>query len=741
MDAFVDLPRCVGFPLCAALIGILSITAAAREPQHQTASQKGQQTVVDGLNQDLNSLTPGVGSVSLFRLGQSVVPLYGPWAFHVNDSPVDPVTHLPLWAETGFDDSAWETVILTPPRGRQSGTDEIPAANILNLMRAASRTQTEVVPGWTTHGHEGYAGFAWYRIHLNLEIRPWERLALLGPFYVDDAYEVYLDGKVLGSFGDLNRRRPVTYYNQPMMFPFTAGNNPPASTTHVIAFRLWMEPNTLETTEESGGLRSAPVVGEANAVAIGFQLKWLELIRSYSPFIIDAFSFALLAVMTFSFILFDRSDRVYPWMGIALILMAAYNALGAFDLLSKSHLSILEDRLLVRCLLGPLAFAGWFMVWWEWFHRHKPAWLPVAAAGSAVGYMVSSAISFELSSSLKWEPVAVAFHYLSMVDSLFFFCLLSSVVTQGVRRYGLDGWLVLPAVALLAIPAIQTEPWFLHLSPTWFVFGAAITMPEIANLVFALVVALLLLRRLLLSVRRQRLIELDAKRAQLQSDFVAAVSHEFRTPLTALRSITDLLVQDRICDEARRRQSYVFLDRETNRLHRLVEDLLDFGRMDSGRKQYRFETFDVFQSVRAAITDIGEQVEAGGFEIETDLVPVSASIHADEEAVRRAIRNLIDNAMRYSPQCRTVWVDGKVDHHRVSISIRDRGIGVDASEQRAIFQKFFRGAAAKRAGIKGTGIGLAMVQQISEAMGGEVQLRSELGVGSTFTILLPLAKE
>ncbi len=110
-----------------------------------------------------------------------------------------------------------------------------------------------------------------------------------------------------------------------------------------------------------------------------------------------------------------------------------------------------------------------------------------------------------------------------------------------------------------------------------------------------MVVALLLLRRLLLSVRRHRLIELDAKRAQLQSDFVAAVSHEFRSPLTTLRTITDLLVQGRIGDEARRQQSYVFLDRETIRLQNLVEDLLDFGRMESGRKQYRMAPCDPFQ--------------------------------------------------------------------------------------------------------------------------------------------------
>jgi signal transduction histidine kinase len=229
--------------------------------------------------------------------------------------------------------------------------------------------------------------------------------------------------------------------------------------------------------------------------------------------------------------------------------------------------------------------------------------------------------------------------------------------------------------------------------------------------------------------------------AKLQSDFVAAVSHEFRSPLTTLRTITELLAQDRITDESRRKQSYVFLDRETGRLHRLVEDLLDFGRMESGRKQYKIEKHDAFQVVRAAVSDVGEHAVASGFNLEVSLDSAPASIRADEEALRRAVRNLVENAMKYSPECRTVWIDGVVIGRKVSISVHDNGMGIDPAEQRAIFQKFVRGNAAKSAGIKGTGIGLAMVRQTSEAMGGEIRLQSQVGVGSTFTLELPLADD
>jgi signal transduction histidine kinase len=251
-------------------------------------------------------------------------------------------------------------------------------------------------------------------------------------------------------------------------------------------------------------------------------------------------------------------------------------------------------------------------------------------------------------------------------------------------------------------------------------------------------VALMLMLVLVSGYAVHRGISQELRVARLQSDFVAAVSHEFRSALTTLRTITELLAQNRIWDESRRQQSYLFLDRETNRLHRLVEDLLDFGRMESGRKQYRMQPHDAFQLVRAAVADFSADAAANGFRVETNLASGPATVQADEEALRRAIRNLLENAMKYSPECRTVWVDGEVNDHRVLISVRDQGIGIDPREQRVIFQKFVRGNAAKKAGIKGTGIGLSMVQQISEALGGEIRLQSKVGAGSTFTIVLPL---
>lgn len=664
-----------------------------------------------------------VANTESIPIGQSVALLRGPWKFHIGDSPRSSVTNTPEWAEPSFDDSKWETVDLESNQGAGSpGTERV-----------------ESIAGWTAQGHAGYWGYAWYRIRLHLVTRQDDNLALAGPANVDDAYQVFLDGRLLGSFGDFTGSRPITYYNQPTMFPFShAENGNSVSSTEVLAFRVWMGPNTLATSPNAGGLRSAPAVGQADAVQARFQLLRLDLIRKYSPFVINAILFALLAVVSFSLVLLDRSDRVYLWMGAVFLLTATYSGLGALAVWTQ-YLSILADSLITQCFLGPLAYAGWVMVWWVWFGRQRPAWLPGAAAGLTLLYMISNAIAVELFYSFIPHSVAVGFEVVSLMVRLLFVVILLWIVMQGIRRQGLEGWLVLPAIVPLGVGLFQTELAFVHVQLNWFPSGVMVALPQIANLLMVTALSLLLLRRLLLSVRRQRLIEMDAKRAQLQSDFVAAVSHEFRSPLTTLRSIVELLVQNRISDDAARQQSYGFLDREAKRLQRLVEDLLDFGRMESGRKQYRMGTHDAFQLVRAAVADVGEQAAASSFQVKTTFDTIPAAVYADDEAFRRAVRNLLENAIKYSPECRTVWVDGRVDNGRVTISVRDQGMGIETIEQQAIFQKFVRGDAAKKAGIKGTGIGLAMVQQIADAMGGEIRVQSEVGVGSTFTLVLPLA--
>jgi signal transduction histidine kinase len=226
--------------------------------------------------------------------------------------------------------------------------------------------------------------------------------------------------------------------------------------------------------------------------------------------------------------------------------------------------------------------------------------------------------------------------------------------------------------------------------------------------------------------------------ARLQTDFVAAVSHEFRTPLTTMRQLTEMLARGRIPSEERRQRYYDVLAHETGRLHRLVEGLLNFGRMEAGAQEFRFEKIDAMILVRGVVTDFQREAESTGYRIELQTHGISTAIKADKEALERALWNLLDNAVKYSPDSKTIWVEVARYGIELVLRVRDRGVGMAAKEQKEIFRKFVRGEAAKSASIKGTGIGLSMVHRIVEAHGGRIRVESEPGRGSTFTIVLPL---
>lgn len=228
--------------------------------------------------------------------------------------------------------------------------------------------------------------------------------------------------------------------------------------------------------------------------------------------------------------------------------------------------------------------------------------------------------------------------------------------------------------------------------------------------------------------------------ARLRSDFVSAVSHEFRTPLASLRQLSELLTDGRVPSEKRRQEYYEGLRRESERLYRLVESLLDFGRMEAGAREYRFELLETESFLRGVVEEFAQEVRERGYQVEIAQQGHLPRVQADREALARAVWNLLDNAMKYSPQCKTVWAEAACENGQVAIRVSDKGLGIAPHEQKQIFKKFVRAASAEEAGAKGTGLGLTMVQHIVAAHGGQVHVNSQPGVGSTFTILLPSAK-
>jgi len=229
--------------------------------------------------------------------------------------------------------------------------------------------------------------------------------------------------------------------------------------------------------------------------------------------------------------------------------------------------------------------------------------------------------------------------------------------------------------------------------------------------------------------------------ARQQSDFVSAVSHEFRTPLTSLCQFTELLAKGRVAGDQDRQRFYDVLARETQRLRRLVEGLLNFGRIDAGVAKYNFERLDPAEMADRVVREFQQEADIQGRQIELRTNGLIPAIRGDREALGCVLWNLLDNAVKYSPEDSSVWVDVAQTGRRVSIAVLDQGAGIARAEQRKIFQKFVRGAAAKSLSVRGTGIGLAVARQIARAHGGELTVSSALGRGSTFTVLLPVAEE
>jgi signal transduction histidine kinase len=226
--------------------------------------------------------------------------------------------------------------------------------------------------------------------------------------------------------------------------------------------------------------------------------------------------------------------------------------------------------------------------------------------------------------------------------------------------------------------------------------------------------------------------------ARLQSDFVSAVSHEFRTPLTSMRHLTELLDRGVVSEEERRKQYYAALSHETTRLHHLVESLLNFGRMEAGALEYRFEMVSIAELVEEVVAGFERDVCAGDSRIELTTPGLMPEVRADREALGLAVWNLLDNAVKYSPGGTKVRVELARAGGHVFIHVRDEGAGIPAHERKQIFKKFVRGAQARASHIKGTGIGLAMVRHIVRAHHGEIRLDSQPGKGSTFSIVLPM---
>jgi signal transduction histidine kinase len=229
----------------------------------------------------------------------------------------------------------------------------------------------------------------------------------------------------------------------------------------------------------------------------------------------------------------------------------------------------------------------------------------------------------------------------------------------------------------------------------------------------------------------------EANLSRFQSDFVSKVSHELRTPLTSIRLFTETL-ELRRGDTAAEQTCIAGLARESTRLQELIDRLLDWGRMESGRREFTLRETDLKSIVETALDAFETHRERRRVEMNVELPPATLMVRADRGAVSDALFNLLVNAEKYGGDPTTINVGFQQIGKEAKITVRDNGPGIPATEHKRIFQKFYRVDDRLSREREGSGLGLAIVKHVMKAHLGRVELESEEGKGSAFSLVLPL---
>jgi len=220
----------------------------------------------------------------------------------------------------------------------------------------------------------------------------------------------------------------------------------------------------------------------------------------------------------------------------------------------------------------------------------------------------------------------------------------------------------------------------------------------------------------------------------MRRDFISNVSHELRTPLAGIRAAAETLREGALDDKPAAQEFLGHIQRETDRMTQLVEELLELSRIESGAAPLNFAPLDVAALVRDTVSRFAQQAERAGIAIAADAPPSELLITGDAERLERALGNLVANALKFTPEGGSITVGAAADGADAVISVRDTGIGMEAEQQARVFERFYK---ADRGRGSGTGLGLAIVKHIVQAHQGSVSVESRPGRGSTFTARLP----
>lgn len=250
-------------------------------------------------------------------------------------------------------------------------------------------------------------------------------------------------------------------------------------------------------------------------------------------------------------------------------------------------------------------------------------------------------------------------------------------------------------------------------------------------------VLLFLLGGIALTVRAT---DREARLAQAKSNFVSNVSHELKTPLSLLSLFSEILELGRVNSEEKKTEYYRIIRHESLRLNKMIDNILNFSKIEAGRKTYDFAAADMAEVIESVLSSYRYQIVNSGFDVQTNIQAGLPPVLIDRDAMEQAISNLLDNAIKYSGKVKQLSITTKTLGSELSIEIADKGIGIPRAEQEKVFEKFYRVGNGLVHDVKGSGLGLSLVKHIIEAHNGTISVESDVGKGSRFTILLPLAR-
>jgi two-component system, OmpR family, phosphate regulon sensor histidine kinase PhoR len=233
----------------------------------------------------------------------------------------------------------------------------------------------------------------------------------------------------------------------------------------------------------------------------------------------------------------------------------------------------------------------------------------------------------------------------------------------------------------------------------------------------------------------------DRQLRQLKEDFISNVSHELKTPLSLIRMFSEILVLGRVKSEDKKHEYYRIIHNESDRMGRLINNLLDFAHLVRGIENKHFEKTNIALLVTEALEAFRYEVQKEGFQLNIEMPENVPDSYVDPNAITMALFNLLDNSVKYSGDQKEISVRiAQVDGF-VYLSVTDKGVGIPGSEHSKIFDQFYRGNDPAIRRVRGSGIGLAITKHVAEIHGGEVLVESEPGKGSTFTLKIPIRRK